>query len=387
MTFEGLNLTKVMTVLVLLFFFSPYLGIVPFAYGIILLAVIPQLQKVKLTYYDYAVLLILFIFFGFKFYQVSFSVWDALVRYYFGIIILYLFIKVYEIKLDAEMLISILFWVVLFEAFIINTFINPFQYLPNYPRSVFDLDIAGHYTKFMGFYQRPYSIGMNASTASTITCALLMYRATEIHIGTIKGNKRVELYGLATVLLFASGVGLSLYFFYVLYRTKLITVKRALILIGVLVILFTGYDKIIGFFAADSIFQKVSAAYMGYLVDFKIEQVDDVLTILKDPKNSLWIGQAFAEKAEIIIQSDFAWNDFIQCFGILGPVLYLTFISNKINSFNVAPILLLLIGAFHYGGVFTLPGQIVFGFILINLSKKTLALKLNVNDNNPNLRD
>ncbi len=377
MKFESINLSRLSSVLMFLFFLSPYLGLVPFAYGIMLIGVLLQIQRIKLTLYDYGIFLILGIFFCVKLFQVNFAVWDALVRYYFGVIIVFLFIKVNKANLNIERLISILFWAVLFEAIIINTLINPFQYLPNYPRSVFDFNLTSHYTKFMGFYQRPYSVGMNASTSSTIACGLLMYRATQIQHKIIEPQKKVEIYGLATIILFASGVGLSLCFFYLLYRMQLITFKRVIILFVILAIVISGYDKIIGFFAEDSIFQKVSAAYMEYLFDFKIDQVHDVILVLKDPKNSLWIGQAFNEKSEIIIQSDFAWNDFIQCFGILGPLMYLSFLVNKFNRYNILPILVFLVGAFHYGGVFTLPGQIILAFMLLYLNEISIVIKEN----------
>jgi hypothetical protein len=353
--------------IILLFcFFSPYLGLTPIAYGLIIINIGLIINKrFRLVIYDYFILFLFFLFLSFKFYQVNFLVFDALTRYYFGVIIIYYFIKLNNLKLKVENLILLLFGAVIIEAFLINVFINPFEYLPNYPKSVFEFGISSHYTKFMGFYQRPYSIGMNASISSTIICGLLLYRAMLIKEKQIEASYQIEILGFFSVLLFASGVGISLYFFYLLYRSNLLTYKRLLLAISIILILFVNYDKIIGLYSEDSIFQKVSSAYIEFLLNYKIDQVDNVVQILKEKNNSILIGQMFNHKSEVIIQSDFAWNDFLQCLGLFGLITYFLFIINKINIINFLPVFLLLIGAFHYGGVFTIAGQIILSFLLL----------------------
>jgi hypothetical protein len=274
--------------------------------------------------------------------------------------------KFNDININVDNLIILFFIFVLCEALLINIFINPFQYLPNYPKNVFENDITlGHVTNFMGFYQRPYSIGMNASCSSTIMCGLLLNRAILIKSKIITNRKSIELIGFVTILLFASGVGLTLYFFYYLYKRNLFTKKRIFYFILIIILLYNFYNFFIALFSDDSILQKVSSGYMNYLYEFKLEQLSEVLGILRDTSNSIWIGQFFEDKSQVIIQSDFAWNNFFQCTGLLGLFIFFLFLYKKINTHNSLPIILLLLSAFHYGGIFTLPGQIIFANLLL----------------------
>jgi len=360
--------SKIINYLVIVLFFVPYFGLIPIAYGLILCLIIIKIEiNLKISYYDFSFLIGLLILSISKYYQVGFLAADAIFRYYFGVVILYWLFKLYNIKIDVQQLLLLFCICVFFEAVIINIFFDPFRYLPNYPVSVFENNITSHYTKFMGFYQRPYSVGMNSSCSSSILCGLLMCRWEMIKTGKMIEIKYIEFIGAATVLLFASGVGLGLYFLYLMNRLKLITIKRFLILIIVSFLLIFNYETVFSFFSADSIFQKISGAYIGFLIEFKLLQVDDVIEILKTDKNSIFIGQAFANKSEIIIQSDFAWNDFFQCLGILGISLFLLFTANKINKITFFPILLFFVGAIHYGGLFTLAGQIILGIVLVQL--------------------
>jgi len=368
----SLSLAKYVNYLVVAFFFVPYFGLIPVAYGVMLLMIVFRIgNNIKGSYYDFFFLVPLFLLSAFKFTQVGFLVADALFRYYLGIVIVYWFFKAYNVKVDVQQLLLFFCIAVFFEAVIINLFFDPFRYLPNYPASVFENNIASHYTKFMGFYQRPYSIGMNASASSSVLCGLLMCRWEMIKAKKIVEDKRLEFIGGATVFLFASGVGLGLYFFYLLHRFGLITLRRFVILVLICYLLIVNYETIFGFFSSDSIFQKVSSAYINFLLDYKFEQVDDVVKILESGKSSVLIGQAFENKSEIILQSDFAWNDFFQCLGILGIITFFLFLANKINKHTFFPVLLFLIGALHYGGVFTLAGQIVLSIVLIEFTRKS----------------
>lgn len=352
-----------------IFFFIPYFGLVPIAYGLMLLLIISKISgKFKINSYDLFIIICLFALSLSKYFQTSFLVADSIFRYYLGIVITYYFLKTYRIEINVQQLLLYFCLAVFIESIIINVFFDPFRYLPNYPKSVFENQINSHYTKFMGFYQRPYSVGMNASCSSAILCGLMMCRWEMIKKSQIIENKYIEYIGAVTVLLFASGVGIGLYFFYLIHRFRLITINRFLLLLIISFLVITNYDAIFSIFSTDSIFQKVSSVYINFLVDYKYIQIEDVIKILKFKENSVFIGQAFERKADVITQSDFAWNDFFQSLGILGICLFFLFILNKINKHTFFPILLFIIGAFHYGGIFTLPGQIVCGILFVQLS-------------------
>lgn len=347
------------------------------AYALMMLMILIRINKdTKINFYDFFILLSLIVFATFKFMQVGPLIGEAILRYYLGVIIVYWFIKTNFIKLDIQKLIFYYCLCVFIEAVIINTLLDPFRYLPNYPLSVFEGNIESHYTKFMGFYQRPYSIGMNSSTSVTILCGMLMYRNVLINNGQIIEDKKIEIMGGLTVIMFASGVGIGLYFFYLIYKFKLLTVERSILLLILGLLIVPNYQMISSTFSSDSILQKVSAGYINFLIDFKATQIDKVFNILKVDGNSMWIGQAFKAKSEIILQSDFAWNDFFQCLGIIGLVLFLLFLINKINRNSIFPVMLFLVGAIHYGGVFTLGGQIILALILFNFSSAAEEEKL-----------
>lgn len=304
--------------------------------------------------------------------QVDLMILDAITRYYLGLIIIYYFLAFYRPSIDLDHLICVFFVLVLCEAILINTIINPFQYLPNYPKNVFENDITiGHVTKFMGFYQRPYSIGMNASCSSSIMCGLLLNRALMINKNQIVENWFIEFIGFLTILMFASGVGLTLYFFYYLYKKQLFTRKRVFYFIVIAALLYNFYIPFIDFFDSDSILQKVSTGYMNFLIELKIVQFIDVLELLYIEPNSIWIGQFFSTKSDVIIQSDFAWCNFFQCAGLIGVGIYIVFVIKKSCIFNYVPITILLFSALHYGGIFTLPGQIVLANILLCIPSYT----------------
>lgn len=348
-------------------FFTPYLGLVPLAYIVIFIGFLYNIfNGFKISKIDVLIFSLFFIFLILKTIQVDLLVLDSITRYYLGVLFVYYYLKFNKININIDTLIILFFIIVLLEAIIINTLLNPFQYLPNYPKNVFENDVSlGHVTKFMGFYQRPYSIGMNASCSSTIMCGLLLNRTALIKSNNLIDRKFIELIGFTTILLFASGVGLTLYFFYYLYKLNLFTKKRFIYFIFIILLLYNFYNLFISFFSEDSILQKVSSGYINFLYEFKIGQIIDVFDILQEKSNSFWFGQFFENKSQVIIQSDFAWNNFFQCTGVIGLSIFILFISNKLNFYNSLPVLLLLLSAFHYGGIFTLPGQIVFANLLL----------------------
>jgi hypothetical protein len=365
----NIDLSKLASIFLVLFFFIAYIGMTSSAYALMMLMIILRINKgMRINFYDFFILLCLVVFATFKIMQVGAFVGEAILRYYLGVIIVYWFIKTNFIKLDIQKLIFYYCICVFVEAVVINTLFDPFRYLPNYPLSVFEGNIASHYTKFMGFYQRPYSIGMNSSTSVTILCGMLMYRNVLIGTGEIIEDKKIEIMGGITVVMFASGVGIGLYFFYLIYKFKLLTVERGILLFIICLFLIPNYELISSTFSSDSILQKVSAGYINFLIDFKATQIDKVVHLLNENGNSMLIGQAFKNKSEIILQSDFAWNDFFQCLGIFGIVLFFMFLVNKINRNSVFPVLLFLVGAIHYGGMFTLAGQIILALVLYNFS-------------------
>lgn len=383
-----MKLNKIAKQSVYIMYFIPYLGIVyPGYYLMILLLFFSKLYNTKYNKYD-LIFIILFSFVSFlKIFHTGFTSADAILRFYYGVVLTYLYFVEFNLKIDINKILTVLTIFIIIEIILINTIINPFQYLLNYPRSVFEMDLLGHDVRFMGFYRRPYSIGGNASTSSTIYCAILLLRKYYIKKYNMKNSIKKEIIYGFIVIAFASGVGFIMYIYYLIYSKELLKIKNFIKLFILLFITTMISTYLFDFLPSDNIFRKISAIYIKFLIDFKIGQIQNVIDILYLDENSIYWGQVFESKSQIVILSDFAWKDMVQCLGVLGLLLFVLFLISSISIISLPLVFIFIIGAFHYGGGFTLPGQLVMAQMLYIglIDKNEMRSK---NDNTSfNLRD
>ena len=81
-------------------------------------------------------------------------------------------------------------------------------------------------------------------------------------------------------------------------------------------------------------------------------------------------------QSELPIGGDFYWLYFFQWFGLSGLVFYFVFIILNMNKKNIFPLLVLIISTLHYHTIFSIPGQLIFGYILSRRSVKDKVIKI-----------
>jgi hypothetical protein len=86
--------------------------------------------------------------------------------------------------------------------------------------------------------------------------------------------------------------------------------------------------------------------------------------------HELFLGEVILE--EKAIGGDFYWIYFFQWFGIIGISFYAFFFVMNINKITFFPILILVIATLHYHVIFSIPGQMILGYLLSRKSIKKL---------------
>lgn len=265
-----------------------------------------------------------------------------IVRFFWGFLFFYLIFKSgIQIQIDKALL--FLSALTLLEAVLINTVI-PAELLPNYP-SVIDAD--GHFNH--GGYQRPYGFGGSASVLSVILVAMLA--ASKL------GWKGKSL-AISAILACMSGSGfVALFIYFLAIVPSSVTLLLVPAFIGIV------YSEII---------EKISFYYISLLVEFKTNQI-----VSEIPMDSLLMGVPLETRPETGIGGDFAGLSFFALNGFVGLLLLSIFLVANTNKKNWLPLLIMFAGTLHYGVIFFLPGQLMFGYFL-NLKSETIL----VNDQN-----
>jgi hypothetical protein len=316
--------------------------------------------KNRMAPIDILIIISLIMIFVIKSIHTGILVSAMIFTYYYGWLIAYYYIKIGGVKVNMNHLLSLFCWCVIIEAILINTIV-PASILPNYP----DInDAPGHFNKFFGFYQRPYSIGNNSSISSTILCLLLFF-IESLHKKHLlpKNSLKLELLAFITLLSFASGVGFFLYMLYVTYKLNMLKIKNLLFFaVFVAGIVYTSIYMTETWDTNNrNIFTKISSTYIQTLIKFKSKQFDETFDSLQ--KSSLAIGN-ISTKGNIPLGSDFALLNLFYCLGISGITMFFIFVFLKSNSINLIVVMIGIIGLFHYGGIFSLAGQLVFAYSL-----------------------
>lgn len=329
------------------------------AYIVALFYLIVKLNKIRFKLHDVFFLTLIIVWFLFKIEQSNVYASLVLLRYYFGFYIFYLFFNNIDFNFKLDKLLIIICSSVLIEAFLVNTIIKP-EWLPNYPKgasgSVFS-------TKIMGFYQRPYSIGTSTTITSTIVMVLVFYVFAPINKILLKKTKRTLIISVITVVAIASGTGYMLLLLFFIYKTRPFkNIVYALISSFLMFILY--YLIFIIDIGAFNGLEKISSTYLEFLYNFKIFQIDNVLANILTTTNELLIGNKYNSATELMIWSDFAWNNLFECTGYIGLGITVLFFLFKMNKYNYIPMFIFIIGAIHYGASYSLPGQMLIGYFL-----------------------
>lgn len=201
-----------------------------------------------------------------------------------------------------------------------------------------------------GSLVRAYGFGSNASVTSTLLIALsaLLY----------KGKLMRD---VATLALTASGTGFLLW----LLKSALMLKRRYLFMAAAFfaVLFNTVWVGLLesGLNDTYSALSKFSLDYLFFLLDFKYEQFEAVMA--KTSGFQLVFGQPITIDSSLRT-GDFQLLDFLYFNGLFGIGMLMLIVAKFMNKTNRIPLLLLLLATAHYQVIFSLPGQILFAWLL-----------------------
>lgn len=316
-------------------FLYQYIGIIGFLSYIIAFVGI----KYKFNLNDLVLFSVIFLSFVTSFFQSELFLILISFRYHFGFIVFYFYFKNNRSQLNFSSLFIFLLIMTFLEMVLVNSIIDP-RLLPNYPEFDYVNRVRNH---FNFDWQRVYGFAGNASILSTLL--IVIYSLTNLYFLLI------PLFILT--LLIGSGVGLVCLFIYFFINLKINILKYIFVILPMFIlIIYFFYDY--SFF---QIFRKFLSINFFNLIDTKtstliIEFNKEFFDIIFGNINSYHIG------------GDFAWVSLLRNHGLFGFLIILIFIISKTNKHNLFPIFILILTSFHYYTIFSLPGQILTGFLL-----------------------
>lgn len=341
-------------------FLLPLIGTSVPAYILAMGYLLCKVWKLKFKVHDLFFLAIIILWFFLKAQQSDFKGTTILLRYYFGFYIFYLFFNNIGVSLRLDKLLWLICGVVVLEAILINT-ILPLQYLPNFPK-----DGLGDFpaeTKILGFYQRPYSIGTSSTITSTVIMVLIFYIFGFAKDPSINRSRLLYLFSILSIIMLGSGTGYALLLCFFVYKIGPFKNKISAIVSCGAVLLIYYLIFILDVGSLDGL-DKISAFYLEFLYNFKMGQIEDVMLLLKSIPNQIYIGRVFEDSKDLVIWSDFAWLNLMECTGYIGLFVTVFIFIFKTSRFNYIPIIVFLIGAIHYGAIYSLPGQLLVGYFM-----------------------
>lgn len=342
-----------------LLFFLPLIAGPAIAYVFIVISIVLFIINNKnFTIFGFMFAICLLFVLMYKFLQIGdIGKWQDMSKFYLGWPLIYAYLYYSRTKISIDKLIILFAIEVIVEGILINTII-PSSTLRNYPHDN-ELD---YNQIFIGeFFHRVYSTGTNASVSATIMCMLLSIRESLRKNGILNKNLLSEVLALISIILFNSGTGYMLYAFYLLYRANVLRLKNwpVIAIVAFLAVLALDY-----FSNSDDAYSvHFSWEYVSFLFDYKADMYKDYLSLFDNWEVYLF-GIDFAHYPSIT-WGDTAFIEFFVSFGIIGYSLLFGMVLPKINKYNWYPLLIGLIGIWHYGGIFSLPGQMVFSYALL----------------------
>lgn len=301
-------------------------------------------RTIKLTYVDIIAIACLILLHFLHFFDGKSWLNIAIdLRFWWGWLLFYFILKdrSIPIHLIANALV-VLSFIVLLETVLINTIIDPWM-LPNFPPND---GTVGEYS-FVVSYQRPYAFGASATVGSSLVVAL-------IALSRIRGW-RLWLSSFV-VFIFVSGTGIFALGLLFLIRYQKLIIKS--IIPGFLIILSFYYllPELFNLVIFE-LGRKIGFEYANILFWIKLNQIQQGFAELNNFE--LFFGDRDGGRG-----GDFGGLLFILSNGILGALVFLLIIVNRINKENAVPLVLLLITSLHYPVIFFIPGQMVFGLLL-----------------------
>jgi len=369
------NPTLFFNIYILLTLLMSYSGQAFVVYPMFIAVLILFMNKLRYDLFDMTMVLLILIFSTLKF-IVEGSIPSSLftLKYFFGFIIFYMLFrqKFYFLKINFNFLLITISLVLILEAVLINT-ILPAILWPNFPKG--PGGELGHPGLFFGFYQRPYGIGTNASVTTTLIVCLLLIR-DKVNLSACKISRFASFVSVIAVIISISGLGLFLIVMY--YAFKKIRFSRIvltlLVFIGLYFIIFAIIPNKGNLFEW---FNKISPNYFKYLIQLKTKEITEACH-LNYTLRDLLFGKKWFIGDPVPLGGHFGLLNFAIYGGLITLLLYMRIIIKRFNRYNFLILLTLIVGAIHYAGIFTTPGQLIFAFALAFDKKKLEIYKVNI---------
>jgi hypothetical protein len=361
---------SVYKIVIPLLFFIQYLGLGAIAQIVILLFVVIELfrgARISLSDADRFLFFCVFITFIFKMLLVPLEVNLLLFRFYWGFVLFYLFFLIAKFKIDFLLLFWITAIVSMLEGFLLNT-ILPLGVLKNIPAEHINV-----INNEMGLsFVRAYGLASSPTSSATIMVILL----TCVYVFQQEKFKDYFLLPTAGALIsFGSGTGFLLFFVFLFVKYKLY--KGFKLFFGLIVIYAATVFVMNQDISEGGILMRVSGNYFGALIDLKTIQITEVLNKINESVYNTILGVSYKSIEEVRVMSDFGWIDFLECYGFIGISMFMLFLIFKKKIFTL-PVLIILLGFFHYPAIGSIPGQILFASILSYhfISKKKQSISV-----------
>jgi hypothetical protein len=291
-------------------------------------------SKLKLPLIDWFILINLIISITVSSFLININDIFQIYRFFWGFLVFYIFFhSMKNINFNFDQLLFILIVLTIIEAILVNSIFSA-EILPNYPANV---DASSN---FSDKYQRVYGFGGNASVLSSLLVVILCLSSQSVSL--IVGV-------MITVMLASSGSGFIAFAIFIIFK-KFKYKSSIFILLSSLIIFLYQIDL--------DIFSKISLKYINHLYENKILQIGEAWS-------DLTIFQVFFGSLNISdMGGDILWLSFFKIFGLYGTLLLLFFLYHKVNKKNFLGVLLIVIFTTHYFVLFSMPGQLIFGYLL-----------------------
>lgn len=326
--------------LILLFYYVPEFMKVGTYVLVIIGATYQITQKNKLVDYIFLTITLIFLLYWFLLSGPTNAINSF--RYFLGLILFYFFFKkINDINFDHIFI--LLTVIIVTECLLINTIIDA-SLMPNIPDRLYDIRSGNSHLLDAGYleqgiYQRPFGPGGLASSTSAvyITVLLLTSRYTLIK----------DILAASVIIMLHNGTGYLSFLIYVFFKRRMY-----FLLLPLLIPLLIYFDF------TDIFIRKIGTDYMTELIILKFAEINSYYDNSSLSKIILGSGN-FADQG-----GDFKLFALIRILGLAYAMFLLTWILTKVNRFNYLPLILLGIMSVHYGGVFSVPGQFLFAYLL-----------------------
>lgn len=357
---KNLKIVNVLSLMAMIAtFFSSFLGTTLLGFFFAVCVIVLQANKIKLTAMQFFGFLLLGIYmFLLYFLSNDYVVVLKNFRFWLGVVFYLIYLKVYpEDRVLSKTFFRIVCFSILLETFLINTIIPAPIFYSGHPHAV----------KFL-FYYRPLSFGGNASMSSAALVCL--YMMIEMY-GNVRFGIKDKLLLFLITFLFFSGSGLMCYLLMILLKNVLgrklktkkgmYTIFFSLVFLLILLIIMMNLDY--------ELFPKFSLDYYWFLLDFKIEQYNEVVDFSNAVK--VFFGAQITDLLENTT-GDFGWLGFVSAMGLLGLFIYffILFSFYRKNIFRNSVYLILFIATFHYPAGMSGAGQFITAFICVSKRKR-----------------